>query len=87
VVAGSACLESLGIARYELPPLRCHTASGHFYGAAAKGNTVLNHEGIKPDFVLILPWNIPGEICQQHSYIREWSGKFVVAVSDLREVT
>ena len=86
------------------------------YGAAAKGNTLLNYCGIKkdliefvvdasphkqgkflpgshipvvaegeirkvkPDFVLILPWNIQAEILQQLTYIRDWGGKFVVSV-------
>jgi len=86
------------------------------YGAAAKGCTLLNYAGIKPDllscvydaapskqgkflpgshipvfppstlieskpdFVLILPWNIQTEIMQQLSYIHEWGGRFVVAV-------
>ena len=90
------------------------------YGAAAKGNTLLNYCGIKkdlikfvadasphkqgmflpgthipvvkedeitrwkPDFVLILPWNIKDEITEQLSYIREWGGRFVVAVPKLK---
>lgn len=89
------------------------------YGAAAKGNTLLNYCGIKndlidyvvdanphkqnkflpashipvmneshlrnnkPDFVLILPWNLKNEICSQLDYIREWKGKFVVPVPKL----
>lgn len=89
------------------------------YGAAAKGNTLLNYCGVKkdlfefvvdasphkqgkflpgshipvvkedriksmkPDYVLILPWNIKDEITEQLSYIRKWGGKFVVAVPDL----
>jgi len=90
------------------------------YGAAAKGNTLLNYCGIKkdlvefvvdaspykhgkfspgshipvvkeheitrfkPDYVLILPWNIKDEITQQLSYIREWEGKFVVPIPRIR---
>ncbi len=90
------------------------------YGAAAKGNTLLNYCGIKndlldfvvdanphkqnkflpgshipvvaeevlkkeqPAFVLILPWNIKAEITEQLSYIKEWGGKFVVAVPSLQ---
>ena len=86
------------------------------YGAAAKGNTLLNYCGVKsdmikfvvdaspykqgkflpgshipvvneneimkskPDFVVILPWNIKEEIIEQLSYIREWEGEFVVAI-------
>jgi SAM-dependent methyltransferase len=34
----------------------------------------------KPDFVLILPWNIKDEIMGQMSFIREWGAKFVVAI-------
>jgi hypothetical protein len=86
------------------------------YGAAAKGNTLLNYCGVKadlidfvvdanphkqnkflpashipvmnedylkaakPDFVIILPWNLKEEITQQLSYIREWEAKFVVPI-------
>lgn len=88
------------------------------YGAAAKGNTLLNYCGIKkdliqfvvdasphkqgkflpgshipvvaeceirrlkPDFVLILPWNIREEIIQQLKYIREWGGNFVLPIPE-----
>jgi 2-polyprenyl-3-methyl-5-hydroxy-6-metoxy-1,4-benzoquinol methylase len=86
------------------------------YGAAAKGNTLLNFAGTKkdllhfvvdasphkqnkflpgvhipvfseekikeekPDYIVILPWNLKDEISTQLAYIREWGGKFVVAV-------
>ncbi len=89
------------------------------YGAAAKGNTLLNYCGIKsdlihfvidanphkqnkylpashipvvneeqlkiakPDYVIILPWNLRKEITEQLSYIKEWGGKFVVAIPEL----
>ncbi len=89
------------------------------YGAAAKGNTLINFTGArkdlisyivdasphkkgkftpgmhipvveesrikedKPDFVIILPWNIKDEITNQLSYIKEWGGKFVVAIPEL----
>lgn len=92
------------------------------YGAAAKGNTLLNYcgvkkdliefvvdaspykqgkflpgshipvvkedeiTGLKPDYILILPWNIKDEIMGQLSYIRKWGGKFVVAVPYLKTV-
>jgi SAM-dependent methyltransferase len=86
------------------------------YGAAAKGNTLLNFCGIgadfidfavdknpnkqgrflpgtrivvrapeaifdeKPDFVLILPWNIKDEIVQQMGAIRDWGGQFILPI-------
>jgi len=89
------------------------------YGAAAKGNTLLNYAGIKPDllplvcdaasakqgkympgshipilppqaiqearpdFVLILPWNIADEVMEQNVFIREWGGQFVTSVPEL----
>jgi len=90
------------------------------YGAAAKGNTLLNYAGIKkdllqfvvdasphkqnkflpgvhiqvfdeqkikkekPDYIVILPWNLKEEISAQLAYIKEWDGKFVVAVPTLK---
>jgi len=89
------------------------------YGAAAKGNTLINYAGIrsdllkfvadqshakqnkylpgsripiveelviheiKPDYVLILPWNLRDEIAEQLKYINQWGGKFVTAVPSL----
>lgn len=89
------------------------------YGAAAKGNTLLNFAGIKPDLlalivdknpakqgklapgsrvpitdeaalkqlkperVVILPWNLQTEIREQLSYISDWGGRFVTAVPTL----
>jgi SAM-dependent methyltransferase len=37
----------------------------------------------KPDFVLILPWNIKEEITQQMNCIRDWGGRFVVPIPRL----
>lgn len=90
------------------------------YGAAAKGNTLLNFAGVrqnllpwvvdrnpakqtkflpgsripivsedilraeKPDYVLILPWNLSEEVTSQLAYIREWGGQFVCAIPELR---
>jgi len=36
----------------------------------------------KPDYVLILPWNLQDEIVQQLAYIREWGGRFVVPIPE-----
>lgn len=38
----------------------------------------------KPDFVIIFPWNLQEEITNQLSYIREWGGKFVLAIPELK---
>lgn len=89
------------------------------YGAAAKGNTLLNYCGVgaqdiafavdanpakqntllpgsripvkapeeistaKPDYLLILPWNLADEISNQTSHIRAWGGQHVVAIPEL----
>ena len=37
----------------------------------------------KPDYVIILPWNLKNEISEKLSYIRAWDGKFVLAIPDL----
>ncbi len=37
----------------------------------------------KPDYVLILPWNLKDEIIEQMSLIREWNGKFVVLIPEI----
>ena len=34
----------------------------------------------KPDYVVILPWNLQSEIMQQLQFIREWGGQFVVPI-------
>ncbi len=90
------------------------------YGAAAKGNTLLNYCGVgvdlldyvvdrnpmkqgrflpgvripvkapeaiaqdRPDYVLILPWNIKEEVMEQLAFIREWGGQFVVPIPSLQ---
>ena len=38
----------------------------------------------KPDYVLILPWNLKNEIMEQLSYIKEWDGKFIVPIPEAR---
>lgn len=86
------------------------------YGAAAKGNTLLNYAGVRPDlvsfvadrnpakqgrympgsripiiderrlqeerpdFVVILPWNLKSEVTRQLDYVSAWGGQFVTAV-------
>ena len=37
----------------------------------------------RPDYVLILPWNIADEIVAQMAEVREWGGRFVVAIPEL----
>lgn len=91
------------------------------YGAAAKGNTLLNFAGVRPDLlafvadasphkqgrflpgsripvlapealrearpdvVLVLPWNLREEIVAQLAFVRDWGGRFAVAVPELKE--
>jgi SAM-dependent methyltransferase len=38
----------------------------------------------KPDYVIILPWNLKDEIMEQMAFIREWGGRFVVPIPELR---
>jgi hypothetical protein len=92
------------------------------YGAAAKGNTLLNYCGIRrdfidytvdrsphkqgrflpgthipiyhpdkiretrPDYLLILPWNLVDEITDQMGYIHDWGGQFVVPIPEVRVI-
>ena len=34
----------------------------------------------KPDYVLILPWNLTDEIVEQMAHVRDWGGRFVVPI-------
>jgi C-methyltransferase C-terminal domain/Putative zinc binding domain/Methyltransferase domain len=92
------------------------------YGAPGKGNTLLNHCGIrsdllaftvdrsphkqgmflpgthipiyaperiaetKPDYVLVLPWNLRDEISEQLAYVRSWGGRLVFPIPALEVV-
>jgi len=38
----------------------------------------------RPDYVLILPWNLRGEIMEQMAFVREWGGKFVVPIPEVK---
>jgi 2-polyprenyl-3-methyl-5-hydroxy-6-metoxy-1,4-benzoquinol methylase len=40
----------------------------------------------KPDYVVILPWNLKDEIINQMSHIREWGGKFVVFIPKVQVI-
>ncbi|MBA4010737.1 MAG: SAM-dependent methyltransferase [Phenylobacterium sp.] len=40
----------------------------------------------KPDYVVILPWNLKDEIMGQLAYIRDWGGQFVTAAPDAKVV-
>jgi 2-polyprenyl-3-methyl-5-hydroxy-6-metoxy-1,4-benzoquinol methylase len=37
----------------------------------------------KPDYLLILPWNLRSEIIEQMAHLRDWGGKFVVPIPQL----
>ena len=92
------------------------------YGAPGKGNTLLNHCGIRadtlaytvdrsphkqgwylpgthipihaperiaedrPDYVLVLLWNLRTEISAQLSYIRDWGGRLVFPIPEIAVV-
>ena len=38
----------------------------------------------KPDYVVILPWNLRDEVMEQMKYVRDWGGKFVVFIPKVR---
>ena len=38
----------------------------------------------KPDYILILPWNLKDEICQQMGFVREWGCQFVVPIPEVQ---
>jgi len=38
----------------------------------------------RPDYVLILPWNLKDEIMNQLSFIREWGGQFIIPIPEAR---
>jgi 2-polyprenyl-3-methyl-5-hydroxy-6-metoxy-1,4-benzoquinol methylase len=38
----------------------------------------------RPDYVLILPWNIKDEIMEQMAFIRQWGGQFVVPIPEVK---
>ena len=43
-----------------------------------------NIQETKPDYLLILPWNLKEEIMEQMAFIREWDGKFVVPIPEVQ---
>lgn len=38
----------------------------------------------KPDYLVVLPWNIAEEVAKEHGYIRKWGGQFVTAIPELK---
>jgi len=40
-------------------------------------------EETKPDYILILPWNLKDEIMKQLTFVKAWGGKFVVPIPEL----
>ena len=41
-------------------------------------------KNFKPDFVIILPWNLKDEITEQFEYIKNWGGKFVILIPEIK---
>lgn len=41
-------------------------------------------QSARPDYLLILPWNIKDEVMEQMSAIREWGGQFVIPIPELQ---
>ncbi len=41
----------------------------------------------KPDYLLILPWNLRDEITRQNAFIRDWGGRFVVPIPTVEVLT
>ena len=63
--------------------------SPHKQGRLLPGTRIpiFNPERIRetrPDYVLILPWNLKEEIMEQMSYIRQWGGQFVVPIPEVK---
>jgi hypothetical protein len=44
----------------------------------------LNIEETKPDYLLILPWNLKDEIMQQMTFISRWGGKFILPIPEAK---
>jgi hypothetical protein len=40
----------------------------------------------RPDYIVILPWNIVDEVIAEHRYVYNWGARFVVAVPRLLEI-
>ena len=38
----------------------------------------------KPDYIMILPWNLKDEVMKQMAHVREWGGQFVVPIPELK---
>ena len=43
-------------------------------------------ESEKPDYIVILPWNLKDEITQKLSYVKGWGGKFVIGIPVLEVI-
>ncbi|MGH9158781.1 MAG: methyltransferase C-terminal domain-containing protein, partial [Vicinamibacteraceae bacterium] len=40
----------------------------------------------RPDYILILPWNLREEIVEQLDYVRAWGGRFIVPIPDVEVI-
>ena len=41
----------------------------------------------KPDIILILPWQLTVEVISKNAYVREWGGKFVTVMPQIRVIS
>jgi SAM-dependent methyltransferase len=39
-------------------------------------------EKMRPDYVLVLPWNLKDEIMKQMAYVRDWGGRFIIPIPE-----
>ena len=51
--------------------------------ACISRSTRSTRSSARPDYVLILPWNLKDEIVQQMRHVDDWGGKFIVPIPEM----